>query len=101
MKTEPLDPESPTKLIRRIQRSGISLSKHARIRMRERGFDLSELLFVLSNGTVTEPPEYDEAFANYKYRVSGPTLDDDLATAIVVILTQNSLLVLTIFGNGD
>jgi hypothetical protein len=69
--------------------------------MKERGFSLSELLLVLSNGTVTEPPVYDEVFDNYKYRVSGPTLDDDLATAIVVILTQSNVLVLTIFGNGD
>lgn len=101
LKSEPLDPGSATDLIRGIQRDGIGLSKHARIRMKERGFTLSELLLVLSNGTVTEPPVFDEVFENYKYRISGPTLDDDIATAIVVILTKSSILVLTVFGDGE
>ncbi len=62
---------------------------------------MSDILLVLSNGTVTVPPLYDEVFGNYKYRVSRPTLDEDLATAVVVILTEDTVLVLTIFGNGD
>ncbi len=98
MTNEPLDPTDATQFIRDTIRFGeVDLTPHAIKQMKARDFDLNDLLLVLSNGEVTEAPEYDEEHQNFKYRVTGPTLDEDLATAIVVLLDHRTVCIITIF----
>ncbi len=56
---------------------------------------------MLSNGEITDQPEYDENHDQYKYRVQGTTIDGDSAVAVTVILGFRSLLVVTIFEGAD
>jgi hypothetical protein len=101
LRNEALDPTSATQFIRDTVKFGeVDLSPHAIKQMKSRNFDLNDLLLVLSNGEVTEAPQYDEEHHNFKYRITGPTLDDDLATAIVVLLDHRTVYVVTIFGIG-
>ena len=100
LRTEALDQGAVSLFIRNAVKTGeVDLSTHARTQMNARNFDLNDLLLVLSNGEVAGPPEYDEQHQNYKYRITGPTLDDDLATAIVVLLGHRTVYVITIFGS--
>ena len=69
--------------------------------MLARGFDFNDLLLVPSNGEIVETPQYDEKHHNYKYGITGPTLDGDIATAIVVLLDHRTVYVVTIFGSEE
>jgi hypothetical protein len=98
--SKPLSPQQAEALINEIGKfadSVIKTTEHTRKGMRERGIVFAELMLILANGKVEAPPEYDEKRAQYRYRVEGPTLDDDLAVAITVILDHRSVCVVTIF----
>lgn len=102
MTVEALDPQTATQFIRDAVKFGeIDVSSHALHRMDGRDLDFNDLLLLLSNGKVTETPEYDEKHDNFKYRITGPTLDDDLATAIVALSDHRMVYVITIFGSGE
>lgn len=97
---EPLTPEKATELINEIANYSdctIDLTDHCSKRMQERGFFFRDLIILLSNGAVRTPAEYDERHEHYKYKVEGPTLDDDTAFAITVILGPRSLRIVSIF----
>lgn len=65
-----LEPDEATRVIRDIVRltGNVVLSKHCRTRMKERNLTIHDLLAVLSNGVVKEPPEYSEEHEQYKLR---------------------------------
>ncbi len=65
--------------------------------MVERQFSFQDLISVLLNGEVKDPPEYDEAHDQYKYRVEGNSIDGDSAVAVTVIVSVRAVLVVTIF----
>jgi len=52
-------------------------------------------------GTVKEPPEYDEDYRNWKYKVEGKTIDGDIAIVITVILSYRELLAITIMPKKE
>lgn len=102
MTIEALEPKVATQLIRDVVKFGeIDLSTHARKQMNARGLDLNDLLLVLSNGKVTDAADYDEEYHNFKYRITGSTLDEDLATAIVVLLDHRTVYIVTMFGSEE
>ena len=65
--------------------------------MAECGIDFQDLLLILSNGTVDDSPELDPRNGDYKYKVRGPTIDDDPATAGTVILGRRSIMLITVY----
>jgi hypothetical protein len=52
-------------------RDSISFTWHARKRMRERQFTVDDTRRVLTYGTVSPHPVWDEQYQNWKYKVSG------------------------------
>ena len=52
---------------------------------------------LLANGVVSSFPEQDETHGHYKYKVKGPTVDEDEAVAITVILGPRSVRILSIY----
>jgi len=97
---KPLSPKQATALINAIPQYAdrtIQLTDHCQKRMLERGFTLNDLLMLLSNGVVKSSPERDETHGHYKYKVEGPTVDEDEAVAITVILGPRSVRVLSIY----
>jgi hypothetical protein len=70
---EPLGPTDATETIRGIARFGtIKYSGHCLAEsMPESNFSFQDLVAILLNGGVHEPPEYDELIGNFKYKVIG------------------------------
>jgi len=64
--------------------------------MDSRNFSNQDVDFVLKKGTVNEPPEYDEDYDNWKYKIEGETIDGDKAVVVTVILSHRELLAITI-----
>jgi hypothetical protein len=96
---EPLDPSAATEMIRGIARFGaIRHSWHCRQQsMPDSDFSYQDLVAILLNGEVHEPPEYDETTCQYRYKMKGETIDGDTATIILVIVDHRSLVVITVF----
>ncbi len=97
---KPLTPDKATELINKIITYAdciVDTTVHCRERMLEKEFDFQDLLLVLSKGKVKSPAEYDKKHGHYKYKVEGPTLDDDNAVVIAVILGSRILRIITIY----
>jgi hypothetical protein len=97
---KPLSPEQATALINAIPQYAnrtIQITSHCRERMLERNFTFNDLLMLLTNGVVRSFPEKDETHGHYKYKVEGPTVDEDEAIAITVILGPRSVRILSIY----
>ena len=81
-------------------RDSISLTDHARKRMRERQFTVDDVWRVLMFGSVSPNPEWDEQFQNWKYRVSGVDYDNAPPALIVALIpSQGRITVIT--GTDD
>lgn len=99
---EPLDAATATRTIRGIAKmsgGGIGYSNHCRYEsMPDRSFSFQDLMAILLNGEVREPPECDRKTGQFKYKMVGETIDGDPGTAVVVIINHRSLRVITVFG---
>jgi len=69
--------------------------------MNYRKYSSQDIDFILKEGTVQEPPEYDEDYCNWKYKVEGKTIDGDRAIVITVILSYRELLAITIMTKKE
>ena len=61
-----------------------------------RNYTVADINYLLTNGKVTEPPEYDKEYGNWKCKVEGSLIDGEKATIIVAILSHRELLCITI-----
>lgn len=83
--------------IREIAKWGsVIWTDHHYDRTNYRNYSSQDINFILQEGTVKEPPEYDEDHCNWKYKVEGKTIDGDIAIVITVILSYQELLAITI-----
>ena len=69
--------------------------------MNYRNYNSQDIDFILKEGTVKEPPEYDKDHCNWKYKVEGKTIDGDIAIVITVILSYRELLAITIMPKKE
>ena len=84
-------------LIRSILENGrIVYSPHLRERMAERSFTIQDVEHILENGVVVAQ-EFDKGNRNWKYRISGKTIDDHQAIVVSAVLDRKSLIVITVF----
>ena len=87
--------------IRRISKLGsVLILPHCQEKMEERNYNSSDIDLVLSKGRVQEPPEYNEIFCQWRYKVEGNTIDGDKATVVVAIESHRELLCITIMPRG-
>jgi hypothetical protein len=76
----------------------IILSHHcSRDSMGERGYDTNDLYKVLSEGKINDPPEYDEEYCDWKFKVEGKAIEGDEAVVITVIQSHRELFCITIW----
>lgn len=96
------DPADATETIRGIARFGtVKYSGHCLTEsMPERNFSFQDLVAVLLNGEVHEPPELDERTRELKYKVVGESIDGDETVVITVIISHRELSVVTVFPLG-
>ena len=96
---EPLNPADATEMIRGVARFGtVQPSWHCSHQsMPDSNFSYQDLMAILLNGEVHEPPEYNTTTCQYRYRVKGETIDGDAAAVVLVIADHRTLSVVTIF----
>jgi hypothetical protein len=70
---------------------------HCLKRMRERNYDMNDLLFVLTRGKVREAPEYDRTYQNWKCKVEGTVVEGDRTIIVVAITGDRELCCITIY----
>lgn len=88
--------------IREIAKLGsVIWTDHYYDRTNYRNYSSQDIDFILQEGTVKEPPEYDEDHCNWKYKVEGKTIDGDRAIVITVILSYRELLAITIMPKKE
>ncbi|WP_417835177.1 DUF4258 domain-containing protein [Thalassospira xiamenensis] len=74
MTNEPWEARDATCAIQEIARHrsfGLYWTAHARERLRERGLIISDILYVLKNGSVAEPPLPSTREGYFKYKIFG------------------------------
>ena len=69
--------------------------------MNDRNYSSQDIDFILREGTVKEPPEYDKDYCNWKYKVEGKAIDGDRAIVITVIQSYRELLAITIMHKEE
>lgn len=85
-------------LVREIVENGILiLSRHARERMKERGYSIQDVQFILTHGEV-QASSFDKLTGNWKYRFYGDDLDGGTGTVIVAIALQHKAVVITVLS---
>jgi hypothetical protein len=83
--------------IRRIAKFGSVIpASHFDEQSHLRNYDTSNIYHLLTHGKVTESPEYNKEFNNWKCKVEGNLIDGEKATIIVAILSHRELLCITI-----
>jgi hypothetical protein len=71
---------------------------HCRLRMKERGYDDTDIEFVLSKGKVKEPPEYSNQYNSWVCKVEGRVVEGDNAVVVTAIVNNNQLLCITLYS---
>ncbi len=99
-KEQPWSPPDATDYIREISKnpSDIAYKLHAKERMEERGILTGDVLYVLRNGYVYEPPE-PATRGFYRYKVEYVSPNSGKRTLRVVVLAdgkQRSLKIITV-----
>lgn len=101
MKYDPakeLSKDEVAALVREIVENGILiLSRHARERMKERGYSIQDVQFILTHGEV-QASSFDKLTGNWKYRFYGDDLDGGTGTVIVAIALQHKAVVITVLS---
>jgi hypothetical protein len=83
--------------IRQINKLGsVIILPHCLKRMEEKNYSSSDIDLLLSKGTVQEPPEYDDKFCQWRYKIKGNAVEGDKATVVVSIKSHRELVCITI-----
>lgn len=70
-------------------------SDHAFERMEERKFTIQDVEAILENGRVIEQ-EFDKTRKNWKYKVSGKTIDHEQGVVISAVLSDREQMIITV-----
>lgn len=99
---KPFEPAQAYEAIQRIleARDTIALTPHARQRMRDRNFTVDDVHHVLTTGTVSSRPEWNDLHQNWRYTVSGRGLDR-VPLVLVVVLEPALGRITLITGKDD
>lgn len=99
-KPKALSRDEAERKIKQILAQGIvELSYHClKQSMTLRDVEMEDIVAVLGNGQIIREPEWEERYQNWKYRVEGLDISNDVLTAITVIFeAQMSLYIVTVY----
>jgi hypothetical protein len=86
---EPWTPAQATERIRRIAHEdsfSLTLTDHAEDQMAQRGITTLDVMYVLKNGFVYDPPEPATCLGFYKYRIINPTPNSNRREVRVAVI---------------
>ena len=93
-----LEIKDALRIIREIVSDGtLIISNHAKERMRERGYSIHDVEYILLHGDITKK-EFNEKTSNWKYTVKGKDLDGDDGGVALAIIRRMSSIVITVLG---
>lgn len=95
-KTKLSNKDAEKKIQKIVESGNIIFTNHCREQMKDRTLNTDDLVFLLRNGKINKPPEYDQK--NWKYRVEGKIIDGDECAVITAIVGDNVLLCITAWG---
>lgn len=94
-KPPPLSNRAALQIARSLLDSGrIRISSHVRQRMKERHFDIQDVLHIIETGSILKRPEWNEDFEEYNYFIGGQDLTGHQLTIKVAISAKADLLAL-------
>ena len=96
--TEDITLEKAGSLVRNAAgRGNLIYSAHVKLRMRERGFSIHDVLFILQHGKLTGK-KFKEDHGNWTYTIQGQDLDGYDGRVITAIISEQTLHVITVTG---
>lgn len=95
---EELDALAAHSLIRDIVVSGeVIISKHAKDRMKQRGYSAHDVEYILLNGKVVGK-DFKETTRQWAYTVTGDDLEGDSGSVVVVVIRRSAGVVVTVLS---
>lgn len=75
----------------------IIISKHAKERMKERGYSFRDIMHIISNGSLIET-EFNGSIKNWKYKFEGDDLENTAGGVVVAINSQYKCIIITVLS---
>ena len=75
----------------------INPSRHAKDRMKERGYSIRDVMHIISNGTLVEAA-FNDDLENWKYTFRGEDLDDTQGGVVVSIARHYKYIIITVLS---
>lgn len=95
---EEMDNEKAHSIIRDIVAGGeIIISKHAKGRMRERGYSTHDVEHILLRGEITHK-EFKDKTQSWAYTIKGDDLENDQGGVVTVIISLQACVIITVLG---
>ena len=96
--SEEMDNEKAHSGIRNIVAGGeIIISKHAKGRMRERGYSTHDIEHILLRGKITNK-EFKDKTQSWAYTIKGDDLEGEEGGVVTVIISRQACVVITVLG---
>jgi hypothetical protein len=94
---QPISPNGVIAALHRILEEGrVIPTGHIRQRMRQRHFDIQDVLHVLEHGSIIRPPEWNETYREWNYDIEGTDIEGEALT-IRVAIAEDTLTLITGF----
>lgn len=74
------------------------LSKHARVRMAERGYSFRDIVNIVRTGNLANT-EFNDAAKNWKYTFRGPDLDGDEGAVVIALSSLKNCVVISLLSS--
>lgn len=93
----PLSGDELKKVIQDIFKSGeMILSRHARERMKERGYSLADIRHIVRNGNLSKTEK--NKGQQYNYHIHGEGVDGHPGGAVVALVKESKMVIVTVKG---
>ena len=69
---------------------------HCYKRMRQKHYDINDIIKILTEGKIRKSPVYDEEFCNWEYNVEGHAIEGDEAVVVVTFESHRELACITV-----
>jgi hypothetical protein len=101
IRPSPFTPDEAKRKIRLVLREGDTIFSNHLLRdiaSSRHGVSHQDVLYVLQNGDIISPPEWDETHRSWKYKVEGADLEDEELRAITIIIEERfSIFIVTAY----
>lgn len=97
--SEELHPDKAHAIIKDVLARGgrIVTRDHVKQRMKERGYLMQDVEYILLHGTITKKEFHDDC-RHWRYTVTGNDLDGDSGAVVTAIIQHNTIVLITVLS---